>query len=184
MATDADGSCRTKRLKLKRSGWILDLFLFLCTQIMWWVFKCYSFFLSTSSNFCTVSPTRLNIHLQSKFLAWCHCCCFFYFFVMQERISGLWWKCHWFVHAFSIVWDVGTAIFQPTGLRCRCGKTSCVCLTSVFPTSLPPPPPYYGKQWLAPNASKDSQSSGTARHCGRFNHWLRLMQKEAGCSFV
>lgn len=60
----------------------------------------------------------------------------------------------------------------------------CVCLISVIPTSLPAPPPYYGKQWLAPNASKDSQSSGTARHCGRFNHWLRLMQKEAGCSFV
>lgn len=49
--------------------------------------------------------------------------------------TGLWWKCHWIAHMFSIVcfvWDAGTVIFQPTGLRCRCGKPSCVCLTSVF----------------------------------------------------
>lgn len=82
--------------------------------------------------FSTLSPTKINIHWQSKFLAWC---CFFYFFELYERISELWWKCHCIAISFSIVsfvWDAGTVIFQPMGLRCRCGKPSCVCLTSVF----------------------------------------------------
>lgn len=54
--------------------------------------------------------------------------------------------CHFVTCICCIVWYLGTVVSM---VPCRCYKALdvFVCRTSAFPT-LPPPSPYYDKQWL------------------------------------
>lgn len=100
--------------------------------------------LSTSSNFSNDTKYSISVpSLQhnsifignlnswlvvSSAVSFISLCCMKEYLDYDENVTG------WLVllALFVLFWDAGTGIFQPTGLRCRCGKPSCVCFTSVF----------------------------------------------------